>query len=183
MVAETGLTRTPPKNPVRQPPTRINLTLEMKCRNLYLIRALPASEIATATGLSLKQVKNLVVRRGWAKLKQVREGQIKAASLARMERDSDALQDSIASECEEIAMSGLARAREEVTSDSPFASKNFQAWAGGVRSLASVARTARGQDQIDQKSGAGTVNLFLIGGERVLSPITVSPLKSIELQP
>ena len=144
----------------------VPLMTELKVKNLYLVQALSYSQIATATGLAPWQVNGLIQRRKWAQERKRREERLRARADARTEEQLDSVQDAIASECEEIVFNGLVRAREATQSDSVYAAKDFQAWAGGVRSLAQVARSARGMDNADTKP-TGQVNVFLTRGERV----------------
>lgn len=149
---------------------------ELKCRNLYLLQALSYSEIASQTGLTSWQVNGLVQRRGWVRERQRREARVRESADARTRETLDTVQSALAEQCEEIAFAGLTRAREATESSSEMAAKDFQSWAGGIRALSQVARTARGLDG-EQASSATQVNVYLAQGERVLAPIkTAAPV-------
>lgn len=139
---------------------RIPIGTKLKARNLYLIHGLPHAEIAAQTGLSLQSIRNLAFNEGWTKAKAKRtEAMIRRAD-ARMEAKVEEINEAIASECEEIALNGLKRAKEESESRGEFAARNFQSWTGGVSNLVKVQRLTRGLDG-EQQQGATNVSLSL----------------------
>ena len=147
-------------------PRKIPLGTVLKVRNLYLIHGLSNVDIASQVGLEVKAVGQLVFRKGWTKIRQKKVAEITQRADARMEREVDEINDAIASECEEIALQGLGRAKQAAESQDEFAARNFQSWSGGVSNLVKVQRACRGLDSNVGKDseGARTVNLsFFVG--------------------
>jgi hypothetical protein len=149
---------------VRKSAGRIPLPVKLKARSLYLIHGLPLAEIAQQTGLTSQSVKNLAFNEGWSKTRlKAKEALVKRAD-ARMNEEIDEVSDAIATESEEIAMSGLVRARESTQDRGEFAAKDFQAWTGGARNLVNISRACRGQDakKADGAGESASVSFFVI---------------------
>ena len=166
MVADAQPEAKPGKKPNAKP-LPIPIGTRLKARNLYLIQCLPYAEIAEKTGLSVSSVGQLAFREGWTKLRKQRASELTTKADARANRDIDAINDAIASECEEIALKGLDRAKKASESDDEFAARNFQSWTGGVSNLVKVQRAARGLDS--RETGApgngNSLQLFFLNAQ------------------
>lgn len=143
------------------PKLTIPLLTKLKVRNLYLSQGLGPQAIAKITGLTEKQAGNIIVREGLAKLRASAKSAIEARSDARTQEQVSEVIEAIARESEEIALSGIARAREATESRSEFAAKDFQSWTGGVRNLVNIARQARGLDSERSAGQGATLNVFV----------------------
>jgi hypothetical protein len=82
-----------------------------------------------------------------------------------MAAEIDEVSEAIATESEEIAMSGLKRSRESAESREKDAAKDFQAWTGGARNLVNIARACRGLDARNGNgdAAASITNIFAVG--------------------
>jgi predicted DNA-binding protein YlxM (UPF0122 family) len=148
----------------------MNVALRLKVRNLYLVQDLTHPEIAERTGLSLSAIRSYVSRAGLTKVKREHEAKALQVHDARAREGLDEISAAIASEAEEIALGGLDRARKAVGSRSDDAAKDFQAWTGGVRNLAQVAKLSRGDGQVTP-NGSITLNLFAVAGAKEAKPV------------
>lgn len=159
MVAANDTTPKAPKERRRR--SHISLLTRAKARNLYITQALPMREIADKTGLDYSQVRTLVDREGWAKLKTTVKRKLESGLDAHATEHVTEMTEAIANESEEIALSGLQRARQAVESQETYAAKDFQSWTGGLRNLVQVARELRGFDNEQSRGPGATLNVFV----------------------
>lgn len=168
----------------RSPAAPIPLSVRLKAKNLYLYRDATHQQIAKETGLTVGASEMLAHREGWVKLKRDRQKELESKSDTRAEKADLVIVEAIGSQAEEIALSGLERARDAVKRKGKDAAKNFQSWTGGIRNLVSAIKTIRARD------GSGTdqpqsiaFNLFFTGRADAVKaePKTVDPLP-IEIQ-
>jgi hypothetical protein len=145
----------------RRPRTHIPLPTRLKARNLYLTQGLSFKEIGEKTGLDASQIRSLVDREGWPRLKSGAKSKITAKHDARASEMVSEVVEAMASESEEIALSGLQRARQAVESQEAYAAKDFQSWTGGLRNLVQVARELRGFDSEQSRGSGATLNVFV----------------------
>ena len=166
MVSEVETCAKPEKKPGSKP-LPLPLGIKLKARNLYLVQSLPYAEIAHQTGLSVQSLSSLAHREGWTKQRRARAAQITNRADARANRELDSINDAIASECEEIALQGLTRAKEESVSKGKFAARNFQSWTGGVSNLVKVQRAARGLDsrETGAQGNGNSLQLFFLNAQ------------------
>lgn len=141
------------------------LATRLKVRNLYLGQALNNQDIAERTGLTARQVGQMVYRDGLAKQKRRRAEKINAAADTRANAQLEAFNEQLAEEAEEISLGALERARQSVESVGEFAAKDFQSWTGGIRNLVQAARTVRGLDNRNGQSDTNQVSIYLVRGE------------------
>src|ERR1035441_5440744 len=167
-----------PKLRTRAKQVSLDILTRTKLRNLYLVRGLTYSEIAKECGVSVSVVTGFIAR---SKLREVKKEYL-AKSIAdhdaRTRTSLSEISEAIATQSEEIALSGLERAGKAVVSRDPTAAKDFQSWTGGVRNLAQVARLARADAPIEA-SGSISISLFNVRGEApVTEPKQVQPIEA-----
>lgn len=143
-------------------------TLEkIKIRNLYLTQQLPHQAIAQQIGKTVGQVERYVSKSGLVKVKRERERKHLVRADERMENRLDEVSEVLASEAEEIALSGLTRARSAVEATHKDAPKDYQAWTAGIRNLITARNLARGRDNsntLGEGEAGRSVNLFFLQG-------------------
>lgn len=146
-------------------------TLEkIKVRNLYLFQNTSHTEIAQVMGKTTAQISQYVFRAGLTKAKRERDKKLITQSDAKVETALTAGMEAIVDECEELALSGLKRAKESVISIHKDAAKDFQAWTAGIRNVVTARNLARsgavntlGNDNQDTRN----VALFFLSGGTV----------------
>lgn len=144
-------------------PIAIPLSTKLKVKNLYLFQDAPHERIAKETGLTVKAVGDVIHREGWPKIRRERERKLTEKSDARGEQADLVIVEAIGSQAEEIALSGLERARDAVKRKGKDAAKNFQSWTGGIRNLVSAIKTIRARDGSMPDSEPRNLNLFFVG--------------------
>lgn len=171
MVAESNLI---------QPNIQAPIELALKVKNLYLYQERGHADIAAQCGLTVKQVSNLIYREGWSKLKEERRRKIEESHDERATQSQLAVVEAIASQAEEIALSGLNRAREAVGQSGPDAAKNFQSWTGGIKNLVGAMKLVRGGSAAGMESGP-TMNLFFMAPGKA-GPADPKQAEAIDIQ-
>ena len=129
----------------------------MKARNLYVNQGLPPTQVANLCGLKVHQVAQLAVREGWTKVRRANEARLAARIQSRNDENIDEVSAAIASECDEIALSAVAKSKAALSRDDPGAARDFQALTAGLKNVVTVARTVRGLDQ--QQEAPTSVNI------------------------
>lgn len=128
------------------PNAPIPLLSKLKAKNLYLQANATHAEISKACGISLSSTAQLISREGWPALRRRMALKVEQAATARTEQVMTEATQAIADSAEEVALSGLNRARTAVASTGKFAARDFQSWTGGARNLVQIARQCRGLD-------------------------------------
>ncbi len=148
----------------------IPITVRLKARSLYVLKGLPAEQVAEACGLETSQVHYLSNYYGWSKARREMSAQLSKGVDTKELSLATETGEAIATECEEIALSGLEKARSALSDTSKDAAKNFQAWTAGVRNLATarnLVRSIGGADTGNGKADTRSVNLFFVSGKPV----------------
>lgn len=139
------------------------IATKLKAKNLYLYQDASHQRIAKETGLSVDASESLAVREGWVEQRRARAKKLEEKSDARSEQADLAIVEAIGSQAEEIALSGLDRARDAVKRKGKDAAKNFQSWTGGIRNLVSAIKTIRAHDGGSLgNSESPTLNFFFV---------------------
>lgn len=169
MVAESlpspPSTPSPPKK--RAKPLPIPFGIRLKARNLYLSQSLPYKEIAHRTGLSAKQVENMVSREKLASIRKNREQGILKATDSRAQAVLAQFNETLAEEAEEISLGAIARARQEVEEYGKDSARNFQSLTGGIANLVKASRMVRGLDAKGAASAVAGDTVIFVKLERV----------------
>lgn len=135
-----------------------------RVRNLYLGHCLGSTEIAKQTGLKPEQIRNLVARRGWTKLRAAKKEQIEQKAIARTEASINEIVEAVAMESETLAL-GTLNASHGILADigrDPDAARNLQALSQSAKNFVGIFRQARNLDA--QVIGeASTVNVMFVG--------------------
>lgn len=140
----------------------IPLATRLKVKNLYLVRELKYELISKETGLTPKQIGNLIHREGWCDFKKERDRILEKAHDERASIAQTVIVEAIASQGEELALSGIDRAREAVKSRGKDAAKNFQSWTAAIKNIVGAVKTVRGSDIDANERGNVTANLFFL---------------------
>lgn len=140
----------------------IPLLTRIKARNLYLLQGLPYNEIASATGLSYKQVTHLASRQGWPKERKRRLLLMEEAADARLAQTSSEVIEAIASESEEIALKALGNTRDALDRTDDMAAKDSQSYSAVVKNLASTAKLLRSAGDSPLSAPSVTLNAFFL---------------------
>lgn len=153
----------------------IDLMTRSKARNLYVVRQLPAQQVANETGLTLSQVYSLAHRDGWTKTKvQMREREQKL-SIAREEKDIAELVEAVAIKSKVLSLGTLDTAITELATPGEFQAKNLQALSVAAKNFVGLYRQAKQLDQQAQQSQGSTTNIVFLGqlvrAERPTSPV------------
>lgn len=151
---------------------RIPLLKKLQARNLYLVQGYGYKEIEHKTGIPHRSLVCLASRDGWTKERQRRHALLVKSADARIEQTSNEVIEAIASESEEIALSALGNARETLQRSDVNAARDFQAYTGGIRNLATTAKALR-EVQSQAPSAGISMNFFM--GLAPSAPIPVSP--------
>lgn len=139
------------------------IATKLKAKNMYLFQDATHEQIAKETGLTRDASENLAYREGWVKIRRERASILEKKADARAEQADLAIVEAIGSQAEEIALSGLERARDAVKRKGKDAAKNFQSWTGGIRNLVSAIKTIRARDGASVEQGPVNFNLFFVG--------------------
>jgi predicted transcriptional regulator len=156
----------------------IPMAVRWQIRSLYVFKGEQPIKIAKQVGLTAAQVSDYISNHGLAKERKANERKITAAHDARASESQLIAAEAIASQAEEIALSGLDRARDAVKRKGKDSAKNFQSWTGGIKNLVGAMKLVRGQ--VDPAAGGSTtLNLFFCGlpaekEEKQVEPIDVS---------
>lgn len=143
----------------------ISLLSKAKARNLYMVQGLDWKCISEQVGVSVLRLQQLASREGWTAHRKQLQAKMLARTEQRIAAQLDEVSEAIASESEEIALSGLQNARESLARCDKMAAKDFQAYTSGVRNMAQVARLMREpQGSTLATTSAPSVNLFFFGG-------------------
>ncbi len=142
----------------------LSISEQVKIRNLYLSQSLSHQEIADQLGRSLDQVRSFITRNHLPSLKKRKRDAIMARAEGAVSAKLDTISETIADECEELALEGLKRARNAVTDTHKDAAKNFQAWTAGIRNVVTARNLAKGIGKSDTlgEGDKGSVNLFFM---------------------
>lgn len=160
----------------------ISLLSRAKARNMYLTQGLDWKTISAAVGVPPNRLMQLANREGWTAKKRELIARLNARTDARSAAQLDEVSEAIASESEEIALSGLQRARDSLGSGSEFAARDFQSYTGGVRNLVQVARAIREPmgAQIGANGAAGlSVFILRVGDAGASTPKGVEQAKQV----
>lgn len=181
MVAEAE-----PKISTRKPSPRrghlipkISLLTRTQARNLYVLNQVGAAEVATQTGLTVKQVYSLADREGWTKQRKEIKGKSIEAQNARMSADCEAHVEAAAMESSELVLSTFTKAKEAIAKGGPMAAKDVQAWSQATKNYVGIYRQAKSLD-VSASSGEGaTLNVMFVGAlpksaERITRNVTPS---------
>lgn len=152
------------------------LALKLRVKNLYIIGGKSHHEIAADTGMTPGAIATLCSRNGWTGEKRKREAQMVKKSDARIESQMSEAVEAISSEAQEIALSGLERARDAVKRKGKDAAKNFQSWTGGVRNLVQVIRAIENPGSGDAQPSGPAINFFFAPA----APAAASEPKRVE---
>lgn len=137
-----------------------------RVRNLYLGHCIGAKEIADQTGLTADQVRNLVQRRGWTKLRAKKKAEIESKAIARADASVEEIVQAVAMESEALAL-GTLQTSHGVLADvgkDPDAPRNLQALSQAAKNFVGLFRQARNLDA--SKDNAGAVNVLFIACQR-----------------
>lgn len=161
----------------------VSILLRMKARNLYLALGLSYDEIASQTGLPISTVGYLVHKEGWAKLRRERNIAYVKKSDTRIDSLESEAMDTIASECTEIALSGVAKTRRAVERNDENSARDFQACANGVKTMVNVVQAIRAPKTELQADAGRTLNLFFCAtpAAKPSEPTNVTPNSVIPL--
>lgn len=177
MVAESTLTASPvPKPRAKSIPLAFHARL--KARNLYVGQGLSHQQIADRTGLTAKQVANLVAREKLFAVRQRREKGIESATDTQAHARLEAFNAQLAEEAEEISLGAIARAREEVERGDKDSPRNFQSYTGGILNLVKASRTVRGLDQKGGAQSGESATVIFIGALERVGMTTPKELKA-----
>ena len=156
----------------------LDLLTKSKIRNSYLYGNYTQPEIADSVSAPLTVVRAYIQRCKLPAEKRRRESKAIQVADARASEQLTSNVIAIVDQAEELQLNGLRRAAISVESKDPSAPKDFQAWTGGVRNLAQVARLARADAPIEA-AGSVTLNLFNVRGERpIAEPKPVQPIEA-----
>ena len=153
-------------------PESIRLTV----RSLYVLQGRGPAEIGPMVNLTPQQVKNLVGREGWTRL---REKKLKARSEAiearmdeRAKADVERVVEAVAVRSEELSIRSLDLSSEFLDAKD---AKSLQMASGAAMNFVKIARMSRGLDQRQgERNGSGdqlNVSVFLVRGETVESAV------------
>lgn len=139
---------------------RIPIGIKLRAQNLYLNKGYTPKQVGDATGLTAEQVSSLAARGGWAKIRNNRMAAIAQRVETRTGANLGAVEQAIADEADEHTLTALDRTGQALASDSPYASKDAQAFSATVRNLVTVSRAIRNATADVAAGGATQVNLF-----------------------
>ena len=176
MVADTTQT---PGAKKRRSPTVMDIGTKVRIRNLYLVQCLPYAEIARRVDCPLSTVTRFIERQKLPAIRKENEAKAAARHDAQVRESVDEISEAIASQSEEIALSGLERAREATEDRGEFAAKDFQSWSGGVSNLVKTARAIRGMDRPGATESIN-VSLYLCRGETLEAPMKCADVIPVE---
>ncbi len=164
MVAEA----TPPTTSRKKPTGRghapnIDLLTRSKARNLYVVRQLPAQEVANQTGLTQRQVWSLATREHWGKTRLQLKEKEKAASLAREEADIGELVEAVAIKSKVLSLGSLDAAIEELDGKGEDYAKNLQMLSVASKNFVGLYRQAKSLDAQSAGEGASQINVMFVG--------------------
>ena len=142
---------------------KISLLTRTQARNLYVLNQVGAAEVASQTGLTIKQVYSLAEREGWTKQRKEIKGKSLEAQNARMEADAEEMVQAAAMESAELTLSTFAKAKEAIAKGGPMAAKDVQAWSQATKNYVGIYRQAKALDQQDNASGASQINVMFVG--------------------
>lgn len=116
---------------------------KLRVKRLFLVSGCLPKEIGEKVGRPAHQVSNLIWKNGWGKLKRIAEE--KAEALVESDATASAVDfiESIGSQCEEIAETGLGFARDTIRDKD---AKGFALTMSGVKTAVGLVRQARGMD-------------------------------------
>jgi hypothetical protein len=143
----------------------LDLLTKSQIRNAYLYGNSSQPEIADRVSAPLGVVRAYITRAKLPAEKRRRETKAIQVADARASAELTSNVIAIVDQAEELQLNGLRRAAISVESKDPSAPKDFQAWTGGVRNLAQVARLARADAPIEA-SGSISISLFNVKSER-----------------
>ncbi len=174
MVAEVSASQ-PKTTPRFSPGNRIPESIRLTVRSLYVVQGVQVAQIANTLGLKPQQVRNLVVREGWTKLrdkKGPRKQELEAKLLARAQDDINRVVEATAILSEDLSLRSLNLCGEYLDAKD---AKSLQMASGAARNLVQIARMSRGMDQRNgpQNSSGDAVpqTLIFVGAlERAVKP-------------
>lgn len=141
----------------------IDLLTRSKARNLYVVRQLPAQEVARECGITANQLYSLACREGWTKTRiQIREKELEA-SRKREEADISELVEAVAVKSQVLALGTLDGAIEELKNPGEFQAKNLQALSVAAKNFVGLYRQAKNLDA-EAKGEGSTINVAFFGG-------------------
>ncbi len=171
MVAETQPPAVLPAKPPRMSTgNRFSEVTRATIRRLYIVAGHNPAQIAIALSLKPQQVRNLVAKEGWARLKagkaDSRKQQINDKLLARAQEDQNRVVEASAILAEDLQLSSLNLCAEYVTAKDP---KSLQMASGAARNFVQISTMLRNPAQrgaIPGPSGNGTTLIFVGALER-----------------
>ncbi len=167
MVAETSPAK--PKTPAYSPGNRIPEAIRLTVRSLYVVQGVQVAQIAVSLGLKPQQVRNLVVREGWTKLrdkKAPRKQELEAKLLARAQNDMERVVEATAILSEDLQLRSLNLCGEYLDAKD---AKSLQMASGAARNFVQISTMLRNPAQrgaIAAQSGPGTTLIFVGALER-----------------
>ncbi len=157
---------------------KISLLTRTQARNLYVLNQVGAAEVATQTGLTIKQVYSLADREGWTKQRKEIKGKSIEAQNARMSADCEAHVEAAAMESSELVLSTFTKAKEAIAKGGPMAAKDVQAWSQATKNYVGIYRQAKQLDVSNDANGQGAqINVMFVGAlprsaERIAKNVT-----------
>lgn len=127
-----------------------------KAKALYIVKGLGPSEICKALDIPSDTMRNWTTRGQWVAERKARLARLEKNALARATDENAAFLESMASQAEDLAESGMEMARKHVASADDYAARNFQSATQGVKNVVDVYFKARG---IDGKTTGSTLNI------------------------
>ncbi len=165
MVAETQ--PLPPAKPRLSTGNRFSEVTRATIRRLYIVAGHNPAQIAIALSLKPQQVRNLVAKEGWARLKagkaDSRKQQINDKLLARAQDDQNRVVEASAILAEDLQLSSLNLCAEYVSAKDP---KSLQMASGAARNFVQISTMLRNPVKAGAaiaQSGGSTTNLIFVG--------------------
>ena len=146
---------------------------KIQARTLYLVHNLGPKEISQKLNANYKSVCDLIVTRGWAKLRNKNWQKAEAEILAIVDKDVADVSQRLAIESEELTFGSLRVLRNSIATGN---AKDMQMASGAARNLVDIARKCRNLDnKLDQPTGSSTnLNMFVFN-----SPIQTKIEKNV----